>query len=132
MGKYRRKHHAANEPPEPELDMMQRKAPYIPGLDACVAATRFTLHDSDEPYWYHPSFGGGMRLNHRRAAEWYARKFFAQHGRLPEGTHYVSVLAKPCGQQGAGIENVFYGRNLIAVDVTYPGARPSALPPDPR
>jgi hypothetical protein len=122
MGKYRRKHHAANEPPEPELDMMQRKAPYIPGLDACVAATRFTLHDSDEPYWYHPSFGGGMRLNHRRAAEWYARKFFAQHGRLPEGTHYINVEAKPRGQQGAGIENVFYGRNLIDVDVTYPEA----------
>jgi hypothetical protein len=32
---------------------------------------------------------------HRRAAEAFAQRYFAEHGHLPTGTHHVVIAAKP-------------------------------------
>jgi hypothetical protein len=67
---------------------------------------------------------------HRRAARAYARRYLAEHGRLPEGTHHVVVSVGRTGKgDDADIEHPFgsYLRDsdrIFAADITFPAPAP--------
>jgi hypothetical protein len=69
---------------------------------------------------------------HRRVAEFYARRYLAEHGRLPEGLHHVVVSVGPTNKRGdADIKHLFSSgsmhpsEQMFEADITYPAA-PSA------
>jgi hypothetical protein len=70
-------------------------------LKRCVEEAGFTFRDGT-PWRYSIGVGGGMRYLHRYAAEWFARRYLAEHGRLPEGRHHVRVTAYARDQRGLG------------------------------
>jgi hypothetical protein len=73
---------------------------------------------------------------HRGAAWIYARRYFAEHGRLPEGTHRVTLTVGPHGKKGdADLEHPFCGTlddkdRWLEADITFPALAPAA-PTDP-
>ncbi len=77
----------------------------------------------------------------RRAAAFYARRYFAEHGRLPEGMHHVSVTVEPEHvNEGADIKNMGNQRSpaYLKTDITFPpaavyqtGREPPGLAPEP-
>jgi hypothetical protein len=98
-------------------------------LAACVARATFYGGDG-RPADYSHTMAMGMRHLHRHAARWYASRYFAEHGRLPEGRHQVKVWAYPHGYgKHDGIDNIYSGVQEVSVCITYP--RRSAAPPDP-
>jgi hypothetical protein len=61
----------------------------------------------------------------QRAAEFYARRYYAAHGRLPEGTHQVQVTVDPAGvDEGGDIQDFFYNRSprYLEAAITFPPA----------
>jgi hypothetical protein len=57
---------------------------------------------------WHDGFRNAFRHDqHRRAAEAFARAYFAEHGQLPTSTHHVGTPAKP-------------GRPPFEADITFP------------
>jgi hypothetical protein len=71
-----------------------------------------------------------MRYLHQRAA-WFARRYHAEHGRLPEGTHHVKCFFARNGIEG-DLEHPMpdYTRSYIRTDITFPP--PQELVPLPR
>jgi hypothetical protein len=67
---------------------------------------------------------------HRGAAWFYAERYHAEHGRLPEGTHHVRVTVGPSGNKGdADIgypmhSEVPTGWEVLEVDITFPTLDP--------
>jgi hypothetical protein len=63
---------------------------------------------------------------HRGAAMFYAERYHAEHGRLPEGTHRVRVTVGPSGNKGdADIgypwhSQVPKGWEVLETDITFP------------
>ncbi len=61
----------------------------------------------------------------QRAAEFYARRYHAKHGRLPEGTHHVKVTVDPAGvDEGGDIQDFYYNRSprYLETNITFPPA----------
>ena len=70
---------------------------------------------------------------HRGAARVYARRYFAEHGRLPEGTHRVVLSVGQHGRKGdADLGHPFISTSLsdrdrrFDVEITFPAAPPAA------
>jgi hypothetical protein len=97
--------------------------------------------------WSESFFGSVQRALCWRAAEFYARRYFAEHGRLPEGPHHVVVSVGPGRDRGdADIAHPFntYGvprsERVLAIDITFPAipppapsrGRPESVPRQPR
>jgi hypothetical protein len=81
--------------------------------------------------WSGTFLASGKEGLRQRAAEFYAQKHFAEHGRLPEGTHHVSATIDPAGMdEGGDIKNLCCNRSrwFLKVHITYPPA--SAYQPD--
>jgi hypothetical protein len=73
------------------------------------------------------SIGSQIRhVLHERAAAFYARQYFDEHGRLPEGTHHVTLRVGPSSGRNKGDIRHPYGSPLIdsertfAAEITYP------------
>ena len=83
-----------------------KRSPEPSELERCLRGISYRAwwRDVGQPamanYFHH--------VGHREAAEAYARRYFAQHGRLPSGEHHVVIAAKP--GHGPGFE----------ADITYP------------
>jgi hypothetical protein len=61
----------------------------------------------------------------QRAAEFYARRYHAAHGCLPEGTHQVQVTVDPAGVDAGGdIQDFYYNRSPrhLETAITFPSA----------
>jgi hypothetical protein len=69
------------------------------------------------------SIGSAIRHElHRRAAAFYARRYFLEHGHLPEGTHHVVVTV---GRDIRGTDiGLCLPDNRFEADITYPPADP--------
>ena len=67
---------------------------------------------------------------HYGAAMFYAKKYFAEHDRLPEGTHHVRVTVGPGGNKGDAdigypwVSQLRPQDRVLEVDITYPPADP--------
>lgn len=92
-------------------------------LQRCVEGATFAYNPHGSPAIYQIGVGGGMRYLHQRAAMWFARRHLAEHGRLPEGQHYVRVWAYSDDHEArGGIKNVYGGEKEVRVWVRYPPA----------
>jgi hypothetical protein len=102
---------------------MDAAEPDPAALERCVAGATFSFSDGT-PWTYSIGVGGGMRYLHRYAAAWFARRYLAEHGRLPEGRHHVHVCAYARDHEArGGIKNVYAGKKReVRVWVTYPPA----------
>ena len=73
---------------------MDRAEPDPEALARCVQDAIYPV-PGEATSW---SSGIGRSIRHdqqRRAAEAYARRYFAEHGHLPVGTRHVVIAAKP-------------------------------------
>jgi hypothetical protein len=71
----------------------------------------------------------------QRAAEFYARRYHAAHGRLPEGTHQVQVTVDPAGVDAGGdIQDFYYNRSprCLEAAITFPPAAAYQVDPAPQ
>jgi hypothetical protein len=66
---------------------------------------------------------------HRSAARWFALRYHAEHGRLPEGTHHVKCFFGRNGLQG-DLKHPMpgYTRSYIRTDITFPSPPPDLVP----
>ena len=75
--------------------------------------------------------GSGMRHAIRRAAaRWYAKRYLAEHGRLPEGPHHVAVSVSTNGEP-ADLQVSFGSDEWVPhfeTDITFPPAPPELVP----
>jgi hypothetical protein len=74
-------------------------------------------------------FSGQLKHSLRRgAARFYAERYFAEHGCLPEGTHHVRVTVGPGNNKGDADIGYPWRSDLqpeeqvLEVDITYPPA----------
>jgi hypothetical protein len=70
---------------------------------------------------------------HRMAAEWHARRYLAEHGRLPEGVHHVTCFFARNGLEG-DLKHPCPGYPLsyIRADMVFPPAPPLRTEADVR
>jgi hypothetical protein len=98
-------------------------------LERCLAGVSYPV--TWEISSWSTQLGSDIRhALHRRAARAYARRYFAEHGRLPEGTHRVTVGVRPHGKPGDGeIEHPFRGTlddedRRFDAEITFPPVSP--------
>jgi hypothetical protein len=106
---------------------MDRSEPDPVALERCLEGIRYRV-------WWQPAswateLGSHMRHGVRRqAAEWYARRYFAEHGRLPEGRHRIVARVGSYGDPNVDVHFDCLSDEwapIFQVTVTFP-------PPAPR
>ena len=112
-------------------DAPQRSVPDPAALARCLEGIRHPLPQKARS-WAESFASSVQRALRWRAAEFHARRHFAEHGRLPEGPHHVVVRVGPGRDRGdADIAHPFHtysvprSERVLAVDITFPAALPS-------
>jgi hypothetical protein len=110
---------------------MDRPEPDPEALERCVAGATYPV-TWEISSWSTQLSSDFKHALHRRAAWAYARRYLAEHGRLPGGTHHVTFTVGPHGNKGdADLEHPFRGRlededRRFAAEITFPPVSPSA------
>jgi hypothetical protein len=111
---------------------MDRPEPDPEALKRCVAGATYPV-TWEISSWSTQLSSDFKHALHRGAAWTYARRYFAEHGRLPEGAHHVVLTVGPHGKKGdADLEHPFISASLsdrdrrFDVDITFPTVPPAA------